>query len=905
MDQTGNGFRIDYNTVCGLELLPQERCGLIATYRLPLSDLLNSGTIAPRWISLLQVSSTSKSSGFQLSESCHLELPYRLAGAIKISANFEANSSQRNILEDIFFVASHRDIQSSRPLGFNLSSRWSTSNILGTMNDFHSSYDFWQFALHFELLRLPTQSALLDAFGSAAHKERSLYCHFFIQAILGPVTKISSARSLPQTTKDSGYGIVKFQDTLTFESLLVPDFEGSVLEIQVWLSSVNLNETPITFENPTSRLLGTQSPSDSEQVFYWCSRSNDVPLNTVSNCICIPVYPLVQFPSSTVVSECWIAFRAERSLTKTGIGIGGNISAEGALVWYLEDYFRTSSSRILQSGVHSTETFPVYVVIERANRLSPDSSLKNIENLESFATFVVASENPSTENSHRTVTTPPVLNRLEPVWNYYRYALLPYSLINDDSKALTVDVWQRTQGDQQLSHLGRAKIPLSTISLPSSSSNSSSVGLEFVRGWYEIYDEHENSKGQILVGVYPLGDKEENPMNASLCPRLKNLLNPNKSIEIEENHTEYCTTNGKEVSVFNQPPIMENSFHVTFENRTKNSPVSWELDPELQATNTSFLLNSLQSKLEELDIQNARFKQKLSNLMNSEPKDTFNTTNPPVKDLENSHVKDLLFSGSLSVLNHEESEDFIIYPFKGTDTYSRIMVSSPEPGCSYPPSVFEESPISDFQEVNIDYPEGINGKINVSELNSDDEEQMENNDAVSLASTATLSSVSSLLLRNRFSEIGTEEASIPKNGGFDCPSTWSVSSTNVEEYIQRFRQALQEMKVSHLHQEFCQSNQFISKYEAIADISKSNTVRMVDTISINDDKKTEALCDPGSKSELEQTIANLKQDQVSTDPLDSFRESWNTPNSLSFQHFYQDMTEVSYGILCSSRDMQS
>lgn len=98
-----------------------------------------------------------------------------------------------------------------------------------------------------------------------------------------------------------------------------------------------------------------------------------------------------------------------------------------------------------------------------------------------------------------------------------------------------MDVWQRAQGDQRKVHLGRATIPLSTLMLPKST-KSSSAGLEFVIGWYEIYDAQGNSKGQILVGVYPIGDKEENPMSSQLCPRLKNLLNSDKPIEIEVNY---------------------------------------------------------------------------------------------------------------------------------------------------------------------------------------------------------------------------------------------------------------------------------------------------------------------------------------------------------------------------------
>ncbi|KAM3172660.1 hypothetical protein ACTXT7_014088 [Hymenolepis weldensis] len=159
--------------------------------------------------------------------------------------------------------------------------------------------------------------------------------------------------------------------------------------------------------------------------------------------------------------------------------------------------------------------------------------VKEIETLETFVTFMVADMNPPTRNAQRIVTIPPVLDPIKPIWNYCRYALLPCSYINHDSKGLTVDVWQRAQGDQRKSHLGRATIPLSTLMLPKSSTKNPSVGLEFVKGWYEIYDPQGNSKGQILVGVYPIEDKEEHSMSSQLCPRLRNLLNSDKTIEIE------------------------------------------------------------------------------------------------------------------------------------------------------------------------------------------------------------------------------------------------------------------------------------------------------------------------------------------------------------------------------------
>lgn len=62
--------------------------------------------------------------------------------------------------------------------------------------------------------------------------------------------------------------------------------------------------------------------------------------------------------------------------------------------------------------------------------------VKDIETLETFATFMVADMNPPTQNALRIVTIPPVLDRIKPIWNYCRYALLPCSYINDSKVSL-------------------------------------------------------------------------------------------------------------------------------------------------------------------------------------------------------------------------------------------------------------------------------------------------------------------------------------------------------------------------------------------------------------------------------------------------------------------------------------
>lgn len=82
-------------------------------------------------------------------------------------------------------------------------------------------------------------------------------------------------------------------------------------------------------------------------------------------------------------------------------------------------------------------------------------------------------------------------------------------------------------------------MPLAALTLPrpiksvQSSTEKSPVGLEFMRGWYEVYDTQGNSRGQLLMGVYPLAENEENPNDCRLCQRLERLLDPGNAVDVE------------------------------------------------------------------------------------------------------------------------------------------------------------------------------------------------------------------------------------------------------------------------------------------------------------------------------------------------------------------------------------
>lgn len=109
-----------------------------------------------------------------------------------------------------------------------------------------------------------------------------------------------------------------------------------------------------------------------------------------------------------------------------------------------------------------------------------------------------------------------------------------------------VDFWERSQGETRSQHVGTATMQLSTLILPRASSTTTTtttstntavekpiVGLEFVRGWYEILDDQGTSRGQVLMGVYPLAENEENAHARRLCPRLEALLHPGSAVQFQ------------------------------------------------------------------------------------------------------------------------------------------------------------------------------------------------------------------------------------------------------------------------------------------------------------------------------------------------------------------------------------
>ncbi|VDK26227.1 unnamed protein product [Taenia asiatica] len=146
---------------------------------------------------------------------------------------------------------------------------------------------------------------------------------------------------------------------------------------------------------------------------------------------------------------------------------------------------------------------------------------------------------------------------------------------------------------------------LSTLILPraSSTTNTSierpSVGLEFVRGWYEIFDDQGTSRGQALMGVYPLAENEENARARRLCPRLEALLHHGSAVELQELPTEAALIHRSKSSKFDSVPALtvsppSSEIKTSPSNPSCNLTGSPEVEQGQLVATTSSLLTTLQ-----------------------------------------------------------------------------------------------------------------------------------------------------------------------------------------------------------------------------------------------------------------------------------------------------------------------
>uniref|UniRef100_A0A5K3F4L0 Arrestin_N domain-containing protein n=1 Tax=Mesocestoides corti TaxID=53468 RepID=A0A5K3F4L0_MESCO len=574
-------------------------------------------------------------------------------------------------------------------------------------------------------------------------------------------TKTTAALSIGTTKSFNDASCVLFSDELKFCAPVGPHLRSylskTVLEVQLWaqwMSTTSPSDSPPsnTSSAATSNVVQPSRPSSSDptgspaprflgsfhlpifrllckdtscrrefvctpEAFYWASSANDSPGQAV-------VYPLFQ-QSVINLRDLWVAATLEMTSLQTPealpepkepsrviAGASKSAKQQFLLSWLPVSRvdsertnhrqlgpLRVESKSVQGECVRSSDFFPAYVVIERANRLVPSDALgvdpcfllsspQSLSQVGTFATFIVPSADycfgavgEGSQLLHgrdddegperlpgRVAVTPLSDDPTSPVWEYQRFAYLPISLTSSP-KGLAVDVWQKHTNAEQPRHLGTAKVNLSSLILPPRSADCG--GLEYVHGWYEILDSYGTSRGQILVGVFPIAPGEEDGSGRRLCPRLERLLNPcrtplqsqvlsptkpilllSSSTNREEVDMECTTTICRTPNQKNEEPLTrgpvnpalmdQNAAHgdeKAFSGELRDQPChrtlpvvrisSRTLDGQLpspsgpqgeatvdegaSATSVSALLITLQSQLGELDIQNARLKQKLSN----------------------------------------------------------------------------------------------------------------------------------------------------------------------------------------------------------------------------------------------------------------------------------------------------
>nr|CDS20853.1 C2 domain containing protein 3 [Echinococcus granulosus] len=750
----------------------------LASCRVPLSDLLFSGVLTPRWFTLLQ----TPSSPSRLPEPVRR---YHLAGAFELSASLGAVSTRRKVLEGVVSQASPMALQSLHSLGFDLAvgsvSRICLSSKSAGMND-----EKRQLALYFSAAHLPTEESLLSPDELETCEERGLQGYFFARAVMDSDFQMSNSHPLPRSS---------------------------------------------------NKLAGNGD-------------------------------------RGVVMEELMHDFKISRV---------GTITERGALVWF-SDAQANKNLPVLYSTVDrdasptKVESFPAYVHLERANRLVSDATRLDRSSVETFATFVVADENRVEMGPQRVVVTPLASHRASPVWNYRRYVRLPLALTTTGSQGFVVDFWEKSQGEAHPLHLGTATMQLSTLILPRAASSSATntamekagVGLEFVRGWYEILDQQGTSRGQVLMAVYPLAENEENPHVTRLCPRLEALLEPGSAVRFQEIpvgappfHRCKSPKFGSIPALTVSPPSSEKQASPS--NSSQKLTGLREVEQGQPIASTSSLLTALQSRLDELDVQNARFKQKLLELSNepreveATPAESPRSERPgkgckmhkvspdpsqneqkeeilppsPYRTQYSSTTDNFLFlcgtgdnnskirtaSSASSITSKSDSSDGMILDEEEDEQAEVLIIEGDsmdeceeieEDSVSEPENqpTFSENDSSEQKETgarqhkimdqectetgHLPLPRTSTSKLPGKEAYDDDR--------TSLASSSSASTIASLgtqlLLKEHLGEptgsklFSKNVQSTAQKEGNDCPSTWSASSTDVEEYLQRFRQDL-------------------------------------------------------------------------------------------------------------------
>ncbi|KAL5965062.1 hypothetical protein TSMEX_007199, partial [Taenia solium] len=455
-DQLTFFWNTDRDIESGLKLRSAGNYSPLASCRVPLGDLLFSGVLTPRWITLLRTPSQPS----RLSEPIRC---YRLAGAFEMSASFGAVSTRRKVLEEVISQASPIALQSLHSLGFDPIVE-SVSRIRLSPKNTVMNNEKCQLALHFSAAHLPTEEALLNPDELEACQERGLQGCFFARVVLDCDFQISSSHPLPRSSNESAgdgdRGVVMFQDSLTFYTSIGPRSKNALLEVQIWakwLAKKKSSPRANAFDTigvpaprflgflqlPLVELLGNEKSVDLPEAFHWPCLRDDISWELVSSYDRFPVYPLFQ-PSVDNLNDNWIALSIGSSALATSkeelmhdleIPRTGTITERGALFWFSNAQVNKNLPPALcdtvvpQVSPTKVESFPAYVHLERANRLVSDATRLDYQNVETFATFVVTDENRVETGAQRVVVTPLASNRVSPIWNYRRFVRLPLTLV--------------------------------------------------------------------------------------------------------------------------------------------------------------------------------------------------------------------------------------------------------------------------------------------------------------------------------------------------------------------------------------------------------------------------------------------------------------------------------------------
>ncbi|EUB57848.1 hypothetical protein EGR_07319 [Echinococcus granulosus] len=333
---------------------------------------------------------------------------------------------------------------------------------------------------------------------------------------------------------------------------------------------------------------------------------------------------------------------------------------------------------------------------------------------------------------------------------------------------------------------------LSTLILPRAASSSATntamekagVGLEFVRGWYEILDQQGTSRGQVLMAVYPLAENEENPHVTRLCPRLEALLEPGSAVRFQQKLLELSNEPREVEATQAESPRSERpgkgcKMHKVSPDPSQNEQKEEILPPSPYRTQYSSTTDNFLFLCGTGDNN--------SKIRTASSASSITSKSDSSDDEEEDEQAEVLIIEGDSMDECEEIEEDSNYWF----FFHLLHVDSSEQketGARQHKIMDQEC----TETGHLPLPRTSTSKLPGKEAYDDDR--------TSLASSSSASTIASLgtqlLLKEHLGEptgsklFSKNVQSTAQKEGNDCPSTWSASSTDVEEYLQRFRQDL-------------------------------------------------------------------------------------------------------------------